>query len=64
MAVKPAKTPLPITLPVSPSLETVPAVVVPPTGGLAIEEGAVSLSIKDTAAAIGISKGTVYKLID
>jgi len=31
---------------------------------LAIEEGAVSLSIKDTAAAIGISKGTVYKLID
>ena len=52
IAVEPAKTPLSVTLPASPSLKTVPAVVVPPKRGLAIEEGAVSLSIKDTAAAI------------
>ena len=47
----------------APAEETPPAL--PPVKRrFLIEEGVVSISINDAAAAIGVSRGTVYKLID
>lgn len=56
---RPASTP-PIAPPVADTPPAFPTVKRRPM----IEEGAVSISIDDAAAAIGVSRGTVYKLID